>query len=64
MILNQEKLKKKWELAWFWRFVRVMAKMGQSLPTSFFLEVCKFQNFTNSKKWYLKGVLLDFTQKG
>jgi hypothetical protein len=40
-----------------------MAKMGQSLPTSFFLQLCKFQNLTNSKTIYLKGDPLDFTQK-
>ena len=62
--LDSRKVQEKWELAWFLRFVRVMAKTGQTLPTSFFLQLCKFQNFTNSKKRYLKGVLLDFTQKG
>ena len=27
-----------------------MGKTGQTLPTSFFLQLCKFQNFPNSKK--------------
>jgi hypothetical protein len=37
--------------------------MGQTLPTSSFLQLCKFRNLTNSKKRYLEGDPLDFTQK-
>jgi hypothetical protein len=37
--------------------------MGQTLPTSSFLQLCKFRNLTNSKTRYLKGDPLDFTQK-
>ena len=47
----------------FWRFGGVMAKTGQTLPTSFFVQLYKFQNFTNSETRYLEGVPLDLTQK-
>jgi hypothetical protein len=50
-------------LAWFWWFGGVMAKTGQFLPTSSFLQLCKFLNMTNCKARRLKGDPLDFTQK-
>jgi hypothetical protein len=50
-------------LAWFWWFGGAMAKTGQSLPTSSFLQLCKFGNLTNSKTRYLKGGPLKFTPK-
>jgi hypothetical protein len=40
-----------------------MAKTGQTLPISFFQQLCMIQNFTKSKTRYLKGVPLDLTQK-
>ena len=61
---DSKKVQEKWKLAWFWRFVRAVAKTGQTMPTSLLLQLCQFQNFTNSKKRYLKGIPIDFTQKG
>ena len=55
----QEKLR----LAWFWWFGGAMAKTGQTLPSSSFLQLCKFRNMTNSKMGHLKGDPLDFNQK-
>src|SRR5579871_4139242 len=55
----QEKLR----LAWFWWFGGAMAKTGQTLPTSPFLQLCKCRNLTNSKKRHLKCDPLEFTQK-
>jgi hypothetical protein len=40
-----------------------MAKTGKIMPTSSFLQLSKFPNFTNSKTRYLKGDPLGFTQK-
>jgi hypothetical protein len=50
-------------LAQFWWFGGAMAKMGKSMPTSSFLQLSKFRNFTNSNTRYLKGDPLGFTQK-
>jgi hypothetical protein len=58
-----KKVQEKLGLAWFWRFGGAVAKTGQSLPTSSFLQLCKFQNLTNKKTRYLKGDPHDFTQK-
>jgi hypothetical protein len=44
-------------------FGDAMAKSGQTLSTSSFLQLSKFRNFTNSKTKYLKGDPLNFTEK-
>ena len=44
-------------------FEGAIAKTGQTLRPCFFLQLCLFHNFTNSKTRYLKGVPLDLTQK-
>jgi hypothetical protein len=50
-------------LALFWWFGGAMPKTGQTGPTSSPLKLCKLRDFTNSKKRYLRGDPLDFTQK-
>jgi hypothetical protein len=60
---ESRKVHEKLGLAWFWEFGVPMTKMCQTLRTSSFLQLCKFPNLTNSKKRYLKGDPLDFTQK-
>ena len=60
---ESRKVQKKLGLAWFWEFGVPMAKTGQTLRISSFLQLCKFPNLNNSKMRYLKGDPLDFTQK-
>jgi hypothetical protein len=60
---ESRKVHEKLGLAWFWEFGVPRAKTGQTLRTSSFLQLCKFANLSNSKKRYLKGDPLDFTQK-
>ena len=60
---ESRKVHEKLGLAWFWWFGGAMAKTGQTLSTSLSLQLCKFPNFTNSKKRYLKGDQLHLTQK-
>jgi hypothetical protein len=50
-------------LARLWWFGGAKAKTGKSMPTSSFIQLSKFPNFTNSKTRYLKGDPLGFTQK-
>ena len=57
------KVQEKLRLAWLWWFGGAMAKTGQTLPRSSFLQLCKFRKLTNSKTIHLKGDPLDFTQK-
>src|SRR5579871_1334569 len=57
------KVQEKSGLALFWRSGGATAKTGQTGPTSSSLQLCKFRDFTNSKKRYLRGDPLDFTQK-
>ena len=63
MILTQEKFKK----GGCWHGFGVLYFYGQNGPNfaNFFPSTTlQVPNFTNSKKRYLKGVPLDFTQKG
>jgi hypothetical protein len=64
LALDSRKVQQKCVLAWFWRFGASMAKTGKTLPTSVFLQLCRFPNFTNSTTRYLKGVPLHLIQKG
>jgi hypothetical protein len=60
---GSKQIQEKLGLTWFWWFGGAMAKTGQSLPTSSFLQLWNFRNLTNSKTRFLKGDPLDFTQK-
>jgi hypothetical protein len=60
--LESRKVQEKMGLVWFWEFGGPMAKTGQTVQTSSFLQLCIFPTVTNSKKRYLKGDPLDFTQ--
>jgi hypothetical protein len=62
-VFDSRKVQQRWVLAWFCRFGASMAKTSQTLATSFFLQLCKFPNFTKSAPRYLKGAPLDLTQK-
>ena len=57
------KVQEKSGLAWFWWFGGAMAKTGQTLPTSSFLQLCMVRTLTNSKMRHLKGDPLDYTKK-
>jgi hypothetical protein len=60
---ESRKVQEKFGLARFWWFGRAMAKTGKSLPTSSFLQLSKFRNFSKSNTTYLNGDPLGFTQK-
>jgi hypothetical protein len=60
---ESKQVKQKFGFAWFWWFGGAMGKTDQSSPTSSFLQLCKFRNFTNGKARHLKGDPHDFNQK-
>jgi hypothetical protein len=60
---DSRKVQAKLGLARFCWFGGVVAKMGQTLSSSSFLQICEFRIITNSKTRYLKGDPLGFTQK-